>query len=81
MSPQIGVFIIVWGIVLYTARICGYYNHRQKYKLVPAFLIGNGIGFFAPGYHLVDGLVIGLLLVFADQWFLGKKKKTKKIFM
>ncbi len=68
------VLYCVWCRLVHRTSVWVLY-HRRKYTLAPAFLVGNGIGFFITAHPWADGLLIGLLLAFLDWWFFGKKKK------
>ena len=70
MSIGLGVLFVLVGLFFHGMRGRGFFKRRSMYRLVPNFLIANGIGFFIPLPAYVDGLALVLCAAIIDEiWF------------
>ena len=67
MSVYSGVIFVTVGLFFHLMRWFGFFKRRPFYRLVPNFLIANGVGFFIPLPAYQDGLILTMVAFAADE--------------
>ena len=67
MNIQLGLLFVAAGLFFHLSRRLGFFNRRPFYRLVPNFLIANGIGLFIPLPAYQDGLGLALMAFLGDE--------------